>query len=671
MSTTTAADSTSEASELALTTENEDLLKAVVALKQLQKENKKLTSNFDNLKAIHLGLLNNYKQLESSHHSLKQERVAVEQQYQQLCEAWKAELDEKQRQFEQARAQILEPSDLGLLRAQLLEEVEAPYKAKCEAIAKEAESAQRQYVQLRREHEALQNRINSQEIQQRSELNELRAQQAAVQQTLSSKLDTLEAAQGRVQQLEQQLRQAQQQKQEAELRLHFATEEAQELRLAKEAAVVEKEQVAVRSERRSQAHEVELSELRCLVESLTRKNRHLMEELSEANRAQDTAHTQLLGLQATNASLASQLADVQAAAAREKQLLQDKAASAEQLWQQRNKELLEQVLQKERQVAQLTLSEQAALRQAESAANAQVAEVEAAAAGRQREAAAKIADLMSRLEAAESSAAELSAQLLHVQNQGRLEITAARNEAEQLQAHLDHNQQLVHRLQQQLSDAMAQQQMLRSSFQQIEAVSDTGRAAKAEARCTQLEALVEKLQVEASEARSQLNSLVRAHEQLRAETDKRVAAAKQTAAAERDVIQARHSAKVKKLQEAAKDQIRTLRSKLKDSRSTVEQLTTELSSLKISMHEREADLAAVALRSSIERPASVLGSPAARMHLQHSDTEAASPGRWQTGLGLATSSPSRAATLAAAFVGVRQRQQRYLHDAGQTAAGAD
>lgn len=59
-----------------------------------------------------------------------------------------------------------------------------------------------------------------------------------------------------MQQLEQQLRSAQQGRQEAELQLHFATEEAQELRAAKEAAVVEKEQVAVRSERRSQAHEV-------------------------------------------------------------------------------------------------------------------------------------------------------------------------------------------------------------------------------------------------------------------------------------------------------------------------------------------------------------------------------------------------------------------------------
>jgi hypothetical protein len=36
-------------------------------------------------------------------------QVAVEAQYQQLCEAWKAELDEKQRQFEAARSQILEP----------------------------------------------------------------------------------------------------------------------------------------------------------------------------------------------------------------------------------------------------------------------------------------------------------------------------------------------------------------------------------------------------------------------------------------------------------------------------------------------------------------------------------------------------------------------------------
>lgn len=88
----------------------QELLKAVVALKQLHKENRKLASNFDNvraegracsqnacavaciagcaaqthcflrscppqLKSIHLELLNNYKQLEAAHTNLKQERV--------------------------------------------------------------------------------------------------------------------------------------------------------------------------------------------------------------------------------------------------------------------------------------------------------------------------------------------------------------------------------------------------------------------------------------------------------------------------------------------------------------------------------------------------------------------------------------------------------------------
>jgi F0F1-type ATP synthase membrane subunit b/b' len=66
---------------------------------------------------------------------------------------------------------------------------------------------------------------------------------------------------------------------------------------------------------------------------------------------------------------------------------------------------------------------------------------------------------------------------------------------------------------------------------------------------------VQQLQMEASEARGQLTSVTKAHDQLRAEMDKRVAAANQSATAERDALQARHTMKVKKLQEAAKDQV--------------------------------------------------------------------------------------------------------------------
>jgi hypothetical protein len=52
-------------------------------------------------------------------------------------------------------------------------------------------------------------------------------------------------------------------------------------------------------------------------------------------------------------------------------------------------------------------------------------------------------------------------------------------------------------------------------------------------------------------------------------------------------------------------QIRALRSKLKDSRAAAEVLTAELAGLKITLAEREAELAAInSCRVSMERPAS-------------------------------------------------------------------
>eukprot|EP00878_Enallax_costatus_P029398 GHUV01031874.1.p1 GENE.GHUV01031874.1~~GHUV01031874.1.p1 ORF type:complete len:407 (+),score=149.79 GHUV01031874.1:549-1769(+) len=379
----------------------EDLHKAVLVLKHLRKENQQLSKNFENLKGLHLTLVTSHRKLELEHEQLKQERVSVEQQYQQLCESWRAELEEKQQQFEQATARILEPRDLDLLKVQLLEEVEAPFKAKCEAIAKEAEAAQKQFVQLRREHEALQNSIRSQELLRKGELDVLQGQYEAVQHALGDKLSALEAATSKVQQLEQQLRQAQQHKEEASMQLHFLRDEALELRKTKEAAVMEKEQLTIRLERRNHQLQCELRELQSLVESLTRKNRHLADELKHSNRAQEAAHTQLMSLQASNTSLSSQLADAQTAVTRERQLQAERIAAAEQQWQERINELLGQVLQKERQIAQLVQSHE----HTESAAADQLTSMQEAAAGKQREAAAHMEDLKQQLATAQKDIA--------------------------------------------------------------------------------------------------------------------------------------------------------------------------------------------------------------------------------------------------------------------------
>jgi hypothetical protein len=45
------------------------------------------------------------------------------------------------------------------------------------------------------------------------------------------------------------------------------------------------------------AAQAEIAELSGLVESLTRKNRHLADELAESSRAQEAGHSQLMSLQ--------------------------------------------------------------------------------------------------------------------------------------------------------------------------------------------------------------------------------------------------------------------------------------------------------------------------------------------------------------------------------------
>lgn len=77
----------------------------------------------------------------------------------------------------------------------------------------------------------------------------------------SDKLECRSA--GKVQRLEQQLRQLQQQKEDASMQLLFLRDEALELRQAKDAAVVEKEQLVIRCERRNQQLQVCVEPLRC------------------------------------------------------------------------------------------------------------------------------------------------------------------------------------------------------------------------------------------------------------------------------------------------------------------------------------------------------------------------------------------------------------------------
>ena len=54
----------------------------------------------------------------------------MERFYKEQVETWRGDLELKHAQFEEARAQIMQPRELDTLRKQLMEEIETPARAK-------------------------------------------------------------------------------------------------------------------------------------------------------------------------------------------------------------------------------------------------------------------------------------------------------------------------------------------------------------------------------------------------------------------------------------------------------------------------------------------------------------------------------------------------------------
>ena len=84
-----------------------------------------------------------------------------EMHYQQQMEGWRMQLDEKHRQFEEARAQIMQPKELEKLRRQLMDELEAPTREKLQAFEREADLAHDKFLVCQRELEVRRCRLTS------------------------------------------------------------------------------------------------------------------------------------------------------------------------------------------------------------------------------------------------------------------------------------------------------------------------------------------------------------------------------------------------------------------------------------------------------------------------------------------------------------------------------
>ncbi|KAG2439089.1 hypothetical protein HYH02_006614 [Chlamydomonas schloesseri] len=561
---------------------SEDVAQTIAIITQLKAENVDLKRNFDNLKGLHLQLVESNRTLQARYAALFDERNNVEKQYQSLCESWRVELEEKQRQLEAAKAQILGPRDLEVLRVKLLEELDAPYRAKTENLAKEAESSHAAYMKLRREYEELQNTYRSLEVRTVGEQEAHRLEATAQARDLRDKAALITMLQGKLATTETQLRGLQRDLEAARYSHSQMKQELDEVRRLKEKAVVEREQAAVAADKRVKAAEEEAANLMSFVESVTRKNRHLVTELTESQRAAEDLFASNVRLQGAQTALQGQLDSAVRLAATEKAALMEEHEEAIRKLEDKVTSLQAEGARKDSLVSELKLAQQDELTKLVAVWEVRVAEEKRGAADKQRELLDLKADLNEKI-------ASLQRQADERRREDEAALRSTQGEADSALREAAAERQRGEALTRQLAEANAALEAAKAELADVKAelVKSQMTATQLVERRQELEQRVQRAEEQALQARSSRDSLAAELESVRREAEEeRAAVARQEASSraawglEKAALAKRYQAAVKELGARHEAELRKLKRRSRGAVAAVAALTDEVADLK-------------------------------------------------------------------------------------------
>ena len=107
------------------------------------------------LNTHHTKIQTAYDSLAAQYHELSNEKNEMDAYYKSQIDEWRANLEQKHSEFEEARAQIMQPRELDLLRKKLMEEIENPTRQKLHAYELEIEEGAEKFTQAVRDLETL------------------------------------------------------------------------------------------------------------------------------------------------------------------------------------------------------------------------------------------------------------------------------------------------------------------------------------------------------------------------------------------------------------------------------------------------------------------------------------------------------------------------------------
>ncbi|KAK3241682.1 hypothetical protein CYMTET_48579 [Cymbomonas tetramitiformis] len=356
--------------------ELQELRNVVDHLKSLKNDNERLKTNFDNLKNMHLNVSENYQQLQEKYTKLYDERVSVENHYQQLCQSWRDELERKQKDFEEAKSQIMQPRELDLLRLRLMEELEAPQREKCQTLEKEAEAASQKYAEARREQELLRTDVQSMAAKHANEVAYLKTENESALSRLSGQVERLQAALSLEESNGARVRQLQKEASSAGTLAKRLQDEVEDLRNNRERATVDRQRLVADYEQQLRNLEAEKDSSARQLEVSVRKVLHLEGELQQATRGNDELHQQMLQLENARNALSLQVAEAIKKHDGEREGWQKQKLSLERQIEESKQKLEESTFEKERALAQSAATHADDMSHKETQAKLQLAQAE-------------------------------------------------------------------------------------------------------------------------------------------------------------------------------------------------------------------------------------------------------------------------------------------------------
>lgn len=174
----------------------QELDRTILHLKQLNKENAQHRQNFEDLRKLHVQLTAANRQLEGRWCALQEGHVALQRQHKHTCHSLQLELDAKQQECDQLKAQASSTRDASLQMLKLREEVEASYKHKYDQLLLEIEKERGLRTQAQKEASELSHKYRVLEHRMKSEAESVAVEHSCQLTAMAKKLREHEGAQG-------------------------------------------------------------------------------------------------------------------------------------------------------------------------------------------------------------------------------------------------------------------------------------------------------------------------------------------------------------------------------------------------------------------------------------------------------------------------------------------